>query len=217
MDAQRLHKQRYLNRSCHADGSMTISVELPREQGELVIKALEKALSEFEQEEAGEPAQAENENLQARQADALVQVAQCYLAGDREKSSCTADHYQVMVHVDEEALRGKPTENSKSDLPIEMVRRLCCDGAVVAVKEDEHGNPLKLSRKHHVVQPAVRQIWITPCCSARNIIACCMKTHFRSGPLPKAGSSFGDKGQRTFCLTGSERQLMAPQAYPSDS
>ena len=145
-DAQRLHRQRFLSRSLHADGSMSINVELPREQGELVIKALEKALADIEQEEVP----GEDESLQAQQADALVQVAQSYLAGGSEKSACTADHYQVMVHVDEEALRGEPKEGSESDLPIETVRRLCCDGAVVAVKEDGKGNPLRLSRKHRV-------------------------------------------------------------------
>ncbi len=43
-DANRLHRQRYLSRSLHGDGSMTISVELPRESGDLVMKALEMAL-----------------------------------------------------------------------------------------------------------------------------------------------------------------------------
>ncbi|MBE9537934.1 MAG: DUF222 domain-containing protein [Proteobacteria bacterium] len=46
VDANRLHQQRYLSRSLHGDGSMTISVELPRESGELVMKALELALKE---------------------------------------------------------------------------------------------------------------------------------------------------------------------------
>ena len=43
------------------------------------------------------------------------------------------DHYQVTVHVDEKALRGNPNTESKSDLPIETVRRLCCDGNLVPV------------------------------------------------------------------------------------
>jgi hypothetical protein len=79
------------------------------------------------------------------------------MAGGKEKSTCTADHYQVVVHVDEKALRGAPDENSKSDLPIETVRRLCGDRAVVTVTEDEKGEPLNVGRKHRVVQPSLRR------------------------------------------------------------
>ena len=68
-------------------------------------------------------------------ADALADIAQVYLAGGTQRKTSTADHYQVLVHVDEVALRGQPSADSKSDLPIETVRRLCCDGSVIAVTE----------------------------------------------------------------------------------
>ena len=44
-DAERLHRARYLSHSLHGDGSATISVELHRESGELVFRALEMALA----------------------------------------------------------------------------------------------------------------------------------------------------------------------------
>ena len=84
-------------------------------------------------------------------------MAQGYLAGGKEKTSCTADHYQVVVHVDEDALRGAPNENSESDLPIETVRRLCCDSAVVTITEDGKGDPLHVGRKHRIVPPPMRR------------------------------------------------------------
>jgi hypothetical protein len=148
-DANRLHDGRYLSRSINESGRMTISIELPVETGELVMQAIEQAVCE------------EEENFHARQADALVEVAKAYLAEGSEKKASSADHYQIMVHVDEKALR--PTDTSrdasecKSDLPIETVRRLCCDGAIVPVTEDEEGNPLKVGRKHRIVQPALRR------------------------------------------------------------
>jgi hypothetical protein len=154
-DAQRLHRERCLSRSLHGDGSMTISVELPRESGELVMKALEMALSLSETD--GDKAEVGDQTLQQKQADALVALARGYLSGDEGRRNCTADHYQVIVHVDEKALRGEPDENSKSDLPIETVRRLCCDGAVLPVTEDDSGNPLSVGRKHRVVQPALKR------------------------------------------------------------
>ena len=143
---------------------MTISVELPRESGELVMKALEMALASMEAPGGEEPV--EEESLQQQQADALVEMAKGYLAGDSEKSRCTADHYQVVVHVDEKALAGSPEENSQSDLPIETVWRLCCDSALVVVTDDQKGNPLHVSRKHRVVQPAQKRALLArdKCC-----------------------------------------------------
>ena len=44
-DARRAWQARSLRRTCHPDGMMSIYVELPREQGELVMKALEMAMA----------------------------------------------------------------------------------------------------------------------------------------------------------------------------
>lgn len=177
-DANTLHQRRCLTRSLHGDGSMSIHIELPQESGDLVMKALELAMKElelaadeFECEQAHENEQegdtgATGESLFARQADALVQMARGYLAGGKEKSSSSADHYQVMVHVDEEVLRQAPTESSKSDLPCETVRRLCCDSGLVVVTKNKNGDPLNVSRKHRVVQPPLRRALIArdKCC-----------------------------------------------------
>ena len=43
-----------------------------------------------------------------------------------------------------QALRGQPNTDSKSDLPIETVRRLCCDGSVVAVTESKESSAVKV-------------------------------------------------------------------------
>mgnify|MGYP001813813455 CR=1 FL=1 len=178
VDANALHKRRCLTRSLHGDGSMTISIELPKETGDLVMKALELAMGElaresdaFECEKATaidpeEDADTEENSLLARQADALVQMAKGYLAGGTETTSSSADHYQVLVHVDEEELRQKPAESSKSDLPSEPVRRLCCDGSLVAITKNKNGDPLNVSRRHRVVQPPLRRALIArdKCC-----------------------------------------------------
>jgi hypothetical protein len=153
-DANRLHKERYLSRSIDASGRMTISIELPVETGELVMQAIEQALVETKED-----------SFHARQADALVEVAKGYLSGESSKKTSSADQYQIMVHaaavaVDEKALRSNASRDAstgKSDLPIETVRRLCCDGAIVPVTEDGNGNPLNVGRKHRMVQPALRR------------------------------------------------------------
>jgi hypothetical protein len=153
-EANRLHDGRYLSRSINENGKMTISIELPVELGELVMKAINGATVEGE------------ESIFARQADGLVEVAKSCLSGESSRKTSGADHFQIMVHaaavaVDEKALRPENTSRDasarKSDLPIETVRRLCCDGAIVPVTEDAEGNPLNVGRKHRTVQPALRR------------------------------------------------------------
>jgi hypothetical protein len=104
------------------------------------------------------------DSLFARQADALVAMAQSYLAGGTEKTASTADHYQVVVHVDESALRD---EGGKSDLPIESVRRIGCDSSIVTVIEDENGDPLNVGRKHRVVSPQLKRALLSRDTSCR--------------------------------------------------
>jgi len=146
VDANRLHKERYLSRSIDQNGRMTISIELPMETGELVMKAIELAVVDSEED-----------TFHARQADALVEVAKSFLAGESSKTTSTAEQYQIMVHVDEKALRPNASRDASSDLPVETVRRLCCDGVIVPVTEDEQGNLLNVGRKHRIVQPALRR------------------------------------------------------------
>ena len=63
-DANRTHNNRYLSCSPHGDGSVTLSVELPRETADLVMKALEMAVPQVESKKEYED-EAENESLRA--------------------------------------------------------------------------------------------------------------------------------------------------------
>jgi hypothetical protein len=110
----------------------------------------------------------------AQQADALLAIAKASLAGELAGdasfagagagagaggepaasaqavsrsgalSKSVADHSQVVVHVDDSALRGG---RGRSELPIDTVRRLTCDCSVVTIVEDERGTPLDVGRK----------------------------------------------------------------------
>ena len=157
--ANRAHDQRKLRLTPTLDGRFLLNGELPEESARLVLKALELCMAQARREEdpsAGDLEELENPSAEGvpvwdsedpaaqraaavkrdqQNADALVDIAQVYLAGGTQRKTSTADHYQVLVHVDEAALRGQPSADSKSDLPIETVRRLCCDGSVVAVTE----------------------------------------------------------------------------------
>ena len=134
-------------------GVVSLTVELPADEGELVCRALDKAI-----EAAGEPGpEFESTSWGAQQADALVSMARDYLAGGTETSTCTADHYQLLVHVDEAALRG---ETGRSHLAVESVKRLACDGGVVDVVDGPNGEPLNVGRRRRTVPAAIRRaLW----------------------------------------------------------
>ncbi len=156
-----------------ARGVVRIVVELPEADGELVGRAIENAVAAgdaaFGVEFASNPERSADA-WRAQQADAVVAIAKTYLGGatsnelsmkDREsalrKATSAADHYQVVVHVDESALRGGI---GRSDLPIETVKRLCCDGSVISIVENEHGAPLDVGRKQRTVPTALkRALW----------------------------------------------------------
>lgn len=153
-DVNHIHRNRYLSRAVDGAGRMTISMELTTEAGELVMAAIERALADASRDGSDG---GDTESLAARQADALVDVARAFLSGGAERTVTTADHYQVVVHVDEAALHNAPAGGAKSDLPLESIRRLCCDTSMVTVTEDDKGNPLDVGRKHRLVQPALRR------------------------------------------------------------
>ena len=149
-DANHAHNGRYLRRQLLDDGTMTISIQLTQEAGELVMKAIDAAVATLS------PAK-ESEEFFKHQADALVEVARGFLAGGSEASSSSSAHYQVMVHVDEAALREQAPPNGCSDLPIESVRRLLCDTSMIPVAENNQGIPLSLGRKQRVVSPPMKR------------------------------------------------------------
>ena len=61
------------------------------------------------------------------------------------------------MHVDDSALRGGA---GRSDLPIDTVKRLTCDGSLITIVEDDDGTPLDVGRKRRTVSTALkRALW----------------------------------------------------------
>ena len=181
-EANRSHANRSLR--IHRDplrGTMTITVELPLEAGELVDKALDRA----RESSTSSGAEFAEESWAAQQADALVTMAISYLSGTREASSAACDNYQVTVHVDRTALSdGK----GRSGLPIESVKRLCCDGETVVIVEGENGEPLNVGRKTRTVPTAIkRALWsrdkgcVFPGCTHKRFVDAHHIQHWSAG------------------------------------
>jgi hypothetical protein len=109
-----LHALRSVDYYYDGDGMLVIRGRLPPDQGALVVKAIEAAMEATEAETAepeanetrladeledvdSESTRAASVPAHARRADALVELAECRLSGNR--SSSTADRYSVVVHV----------------------------------------------------------------------------------------------------------------------
>ena len=150
-DAKRAHCCRSLRIHRDAErGTMTVTVELPIETGELLEKALDRARDTT----ASQIPDLVDESWSVQQADALVTVADAYLSGNEAKAAGTSDNYQVTVHVDHSALANG---DGRSSLPIESVKRLCCDGDAVVIVENGEGEPLSVGRKTRTVPKAIKR------------------------------------------------------------
>ena len=101
-DAARVYASRSLRiRRDHDRGTITITVELPLDTGELVEKALDKARDD---EQLTIPDLVDT-SWSTRQADAFVRVVGDYLSGG-DNADRVNDNYLVTVHVDQSALAG---------------------------------------------------------------------------------------------------------------
>ena len=188
-------------------GTMRITVEVPIEEGEVIARAVDRAV---EAHEAASEPEFGAVGWQAQQADALIAVAKSYLSGvvgavgavgateanaegnaqaNAEKPGAagdaaatsdakakpdearhsegavapasggrpSGDHSLVVIHVDAAALSGGA---GRSDLPIETVKRLTCDGSLITVVDDEQGVPLHVGRKQRTASASLRRaVW----------------------------------------------------------
>lgn len=161
--ANQVYRERQLNHFVDDDGSFVIRGRLHPEQGALLRKALEAAARELhEQENASREARAEP--AAARNADALVLLAETFLAHG-SAARAAGDRHLITVHVDEQVLRGGEADTHEPRCELEdmgslhpaTVRRLCCDASLTTIVGDADGAALHLGRKTRVVPPAMHR------------------------------------------------------------
>mgnify|MGYP001551559522 CR=1 FL=1 len=129
------------------DGCVVIKAKLPPDRGELVLKALEKAIDTAGVRDKVAAAQ--------RRADALADIAETYLSNS-DYSGSTADRFQVVVH-------NTPAAGATSSTKIEngpsvaaaTSERVACDCSRVEIKECAHDEPLSIGRKSRVIPPQI--------------------------------------------------------------
>jgi hypothetical protein len=168
----------------HADdGSLLLRGRLPAEEGALVMAAIEAARDRLDHQDvpagtrdgdgadvpagtrdgegADVPAGTPRRSAGEARADALVALADSFLAGGPEAVRTGGDRYQVVVHVDAGTMSveepgGRCELDDGSPLAIETARRLACDASLVQMLERD-GQPLRIGRKTRAIPPALRR------------------------------------------------------------
>ena len=156
------------------NGCLVIRAVLAPEEGAVVLEALQAAADALGPDLADGPDDGPQvtddvtavtpENVaspsQQRRADALLRIAEAWLAGDN-RSGPSGDRYRVHVHVDAEALAacagGRSELHDGPGLAPDTVRRLCCDSGLSVSIDDEDGRPLNVGRRTRSIPPAMRR------------------------------------------------------------
>jgi hypothetical protein len=164
--------ERWLDFEYDDDGCVLVRGRLAAEEGALVMAALDAARDRLASRDvpAGTPEGERNGGADVpagtphisageSRADALLAIADAFLAGG-QGSRTAAERHQVVLHVDTATLQGDAGERCELDggapVAADTARRLACDASLVRVLERD-GVPLKLGRKTRVISPALRR------------------------------------------------------------
>lgn len=141
------------------DGSLVVQCRLPSEAGAKFKKALGLAVEQLPKHVPAGTSQ-EPDSFSARRADGLGMIVESFLAnGAMELSG--AESHQIVVHVSAETLRDRKAgccefEHGPS-MAAETARRFSCDASVIALVENEDGEPLNVGRKTRTISAPLRR------------------------------------------------------------
>jgi hypothetical protein len=158
------HQNRSVDYHWDDDGSLILRARLPAAAGALVLKALEAAAEElhgtFDPRKPDAQGDADERKPTMRRADALALMAESFLQHGSEAMR-SGDRHQIVIHVDAATFRNDAAGRCEIDegpsVSAETSRRLACDASVVAILEDERGDPLDVGRKTRTIPPALRR------------------------------------------------------------
>jgi len=144
--------RRYLRTKALNRHTTRLTVDLPAEEMELVMRALTAVRK------------AAGGKLSASQA--LVYLAADCLSGETRPVS-TAERYTVVVHMGKDGSAWLDTENGTAPLRPQVVERLLCDCSVRLAREDEEGNMMLSQRQRAVPLVTRRTVEIRDGCKCR--------------------------------------------------
>jgi len=181
-EAQRRHQSRALHTWVDDDGMLVIRGRLTPEVGAVVQRALDAASDRLFREAPDRPADqpaADQTTSAQRRADALALLAESALAADLDRGTA-GDRYQVVLHVEGEALRrastppepvgrtpldaqpptdetGQAVLDGGPCVAAETSRRLACDASLVVMRHAPDGAALDVGRKTRTIPPSIRR------------------------------------------------------------
>jgi hypothetical protein len=142
------------------DGSLVLKARLPADLGALVLKALQSAMDQAPAPDAPAGVSEEPTSCAARRADALGLLAESFIENGPGALN-GGDRNLITVHVAAETLRhheaGCCEIEEGPSIAAETARRLACDASVVAVIENEAGEPLNVGRKTRTISAPLRR------------------------------------------------------------
>ena len=163
---ERRHVTRYLRAYTDEDGMVVVTGRLAPEAGAALLCALDAGVEALYGLRRDQPAGAVQEQLadvsvEQRRADALGLVAESALAAGLDPGS-RGDRYQVVVHVDAEALAAGGEGGSSwladgTHVSAETSRRLACDSARVVMRHAADGRVLDVGRRTRAISPGLRR------------------------------------------------------------
>lgn len=160
--AEAAHRDRFLTWEYDEDGSLLVRGRLSPEDGATLIKAIgagEEEIRDREKATGGET-QGGSAEPGARRADALMEIADAWLAGSRADRQAPERH-QLVVHADAASLaaEGDAPGCALQDGPAlcnESARRIACDASLLRVTHGR-GGALDIGRKSRTVPAAMRR------------------------------------------------------------
>jgi Domain of unknown function (DUF222)/HNH endonuclease len=198
--------ERWVHVAHDDDGALLLHARLPAEEGALILAAFDAARDELATADvpaetpptpdADVPAGTPLPAGPVARADALLALADAYLAGSRGSRS-GGDRYQVVLHVDPEVLdggEGRCELDHGPPLAIPVARRLACDASVVRLSERD-GRPLDVGRKTRTIPPALRRALAArdggcrfPSCTSRRFVDAHHIQHWADGGRTDLGN-----------------------------
>ena len=151
------------------NGMMRLEARLHADEAALVMKAVDLARGEDVSAEAEADVSAEARKP-ASGPDALLRVADAFIAGQRPEGRPGGERHHIVVCVREDALMPEGVAAEVADAPVhvppETLRRLACDASLTRVTTDPDGTPLDVGRKTRTVPPAMRRALLVrdKCC-----------------------------------------------------
>ncbi len=154
---------RYVRHHWTGDGMLSVSIQLPADEGARLLSAIDAASSAKNAKTAGGAKTADGAKLARapNRADALMTITESFLANGPSPRAGGAPH-DVVLHVSAETLANE-TEGAfieSHDGPAvsaETARRLTCDASVTTVVRDRTGAVLDVGRKTRTVPAAMRR------------------------------------------------------------